>query len=102
MRRIFLCLVLLVCDLAAHAANILTNPGFEADSSATNIVGWMTYGANTYNETGATAHSGTNYFKVYQAFNGAVNRNGIFQDNISAPGVVFSANAGLTLFRVTK
>jgi len=92
MRRIFLCLVLLVCDLAAHAANILTNPGFEANSSATNIVGWMTYGANTYNETGATAHSGTNYFKVYQAFNGAVNRNGIFQDNISAPGVVFSAN----------
>jgi beta-glucanase (GH16 family) len=92
MRLFFLFLVFLFCDLAAHAANILTNPGFEADPSATNIVGWMTYGANTYNETGPAAHSGTNYFKVYQAFIGSVNYNGIFQDNISAPGVVFSAN----------
>jgi len=55
------------------AANVLSNPGFEADPAGETAAfsGWTAYGGNAYSETGpATAHSGTNYFKVYQAFNG--------------------------------
>ncbi len=93
----FLCLLLLASSLAlvdaARADNILTNPGFESDPGPSqNIVGWTRYGPNDYNETNSPARTGSNYFKVYQAFTGLVNSSGIYQDNISAPGVVFSAN----------
>ena len=48
---------------------------------------------NAYSETSATqARSGTNYFKVYQAFNSQVNYTGVYQDYISGPGVVYSAD----------
>jgi hypothetical protein len=77
------------------AGNLLTNPGFESDPSGPNqtILGWTQYGGNTYSETSLTlAHSGTNYFKVYQQFNGQVNYTGIYQDYIPGPGAVYSAN----------
>ena len=77
------------------AGNVLTNPGFESDpiGQTTNLPGWTAYGGNAYGETGLTfAHSGTNYFKVYQAFNGQVNYTGIYQDYISGPGATYSAN----------
>jgi len=74
------------------AANVLSNPGFELHGQSTNLFGWNAYGGNTYNETGAAAHSGTNYFKVYQNFSGAVNYSGIYQDYISGPGASYTAD----------
>jgi beta-glucanase (GH16 family) len=76
------------------AGNVLTNPGFESEVAGQNsdVVGWNSFGANTYIETGTNAHSGTNFFKIYQAFNGSVNYNGISQDYISGPGASYTAN----------
>ena len=76
------------------AASVLSNPGFESDGHGQNqnLAGWNTFGANNYSETGSIAHSGTNYYKVYQAFNGVVNDTGIYQDYISGPGAVYSAD----------
>ncbi|HXC35662.1 MAG TPA: family 16 glycosylhydrolase, partial [Candidatus Acidoferrales bacterium] len=73
----------------SEAANVLSNPGFETG----NLGGWTTYGANTsVLNNPAAAHSGNDYFKVYQAFNSQINYNGIFQDNVSGPGAVYSAD----------
>lgn len=82
------------CALTSRAANLLSNPGFEADgASSTNLPGWTTFGANHYNEfDSSVAHTGANYFKVYQAFNGTVNNNGIYQDYISGPGATYTAD----------
>jgi beta-glucanase (GH16 family) len=79
---------------SALAGDVLTNPGFELDPSGQNsdIIGWTLYGENTYNETGTNAHSGSNYFKVYQAFSGSVNYDGIYQDYISGPGATYTAD----------
>jgi beta-glucanase (GH16 family) len=77
----------------ARAVSLLSNPGFESGLTGTNtaLPGWQSYGANTYIETNATiAHSGTNYLKVYQAFTGSVNYDGVDQDYISGPGAVYS------------
>jgi len=78
----------------SKAANVLGNPGFESDGVASaNLPGWQSYGANHYNESdNSIAHTGTNYFKVYQAFNGTVNYSGIYQDYISGPGASYSAD----------
>jgi beta-glucanase (GH16 family) len=96
MKKLFLIASVVVAGLFASAnpaaaADLLTNPGFELDQSQT-LTGWTSYGPNGYNETGAPAHSGTNYYKVYQAFNGAVNYTGIYQDYISGPGATYSAD----------
>jgi beta-glucanase (GH16 family) len=73
-----------------HAADLLTNPGFEAGQTP---VAWNTYGDNVYVLTSsALAHSGTNYLKVYQEFIGAVNYSGVYQDNLSGPGAVYAAD----------
>jgi beta-glucanase (GH16 family) len=72
-----------------HAANILTNSGFETAS----LAGWTPFGANNYSQSGAgVAHGGVNYCKVYGQFNGATNYTGIYQDNPSAPGAIYSAD----------
>jgi beta-glucanase (GH16 family) len=72
-----------------HAANILTNSGFETAS----LAGWATFGPNNYSQSGASAaHSGANYYKVYGQFNGSYNYTGIYQDNPSAPGAICSAD----------
>jgi len=71
------------------AANILGNPGFETG----NFTNWTTFGPNNYVLSGASqAHSGTCYYKVYGAFNGAYNYTGIYQDNFTAPGAIYSAD----------
>lgn len=76
------------------AATLLSNPGFETDGAGQNqsFPGWQIYGPNSYSETAAaSAHGGTNYLKVYQAFNGATNFDGIYQDYISGPGASYAA-----------
>jgi beta-glucanase (GH16 family) len=81
-----------------HGGDLLTNPDFELDPPGpTNVIlGWNTYSAssgNVLSETSAAiAHNGTNYFKVYQAFNGTLNYSGIYQDNLSGPGAVYAAD----------
>jgi beta-glucanase (GH16 family) len=95
--RLLPCLVLAACFLHGrlHAANLLSNPGFESDvpGQSGSLPGWQTYGANTYSLTNAAiAHSGITYFKVYQAFNGMTNLNGIYQDYASGPGATYAAN----------
>jgi beta-glucanase (GH16 family) len=81
-----------------HAANLLTNPGFETDPQGqTNVIFcWNAYSGssgNVWSETSATlAHGGTNYLKVYQAFTSSTNYNGVYQDNISGPGATYAAN----------
>lgn len=78
-----------------HAANLLSNAGLEYDAQGPNqnFAGWQTYGQNAFSETSVTAaHTGSNYFKVYQAFNGQLNYTGIYQDYISGPGAVYQAD----------
>src|SRR5260370_14079677 len=73
----------------AAAANALTNPGFETPG----LAGWMTFGPNNHSEnTAGIAHGGVNFYKVYGAFIGAQNYTGIYQDNLSAPGAIYSAD----------
>lgn len=81
--------ILAIAAMPLRAANLLSNPGFETGD----LGGWTTYGANTYVlDNSAIAHGGNYFFKVYQAFNSQINYNGIFQDNVSGPGVVYSAD----------
>jgi len=80
---------------AALAGNVLSNPGFESDpvGQTTTLLGWIAYGGNAFSETSPTlAHGGTNFFKVYQAFNGQVNYTGIYQDYVSGPGASYTAD----------
>src|SRR5580692_6049261 len=89
------CFILAAAVTPLLAGNLLTNPGFELDPTGqtTTMPGWISYGVNAYSETSAIlAHSGTNYFKVYQSFSGSVNYTGVYQDYISAPGTVYSAD----------
>jgi beta-glucanase (GH16 family) len=89
---IAICFCLSLPAMPALAGNILSNPGFESDPIGT-LLGWTAYGGNAYSETSpAVAHGGTNYFKVYQAFNGQVNYAGVYQDYLSAPGAVYAAD----------
>ncbi|HEX3797760.1 MAG TPA: glycoside hydrolase family 16 protein [Verrucomicrobiae bacterium] len=72
----------------AQISNVLSDPGFE-----NGLTGWSAFGGNTYSQTDATqAHSGNNYFKIYQAFNGQVNYNGIYQDYPATVGATFTAD----------
>ena len=73
----------------AGAANVLSNSGFETPG----LAGWTTFGANNYSEnTAGIAHGGVNFYKVYGSFIGAQNYTGIYQDNLSAPGAIYSAD----------
>lgn len=89
---------LLAITSTARGTGLLVNPGFELDPQGETsvVLGWQSYSGssgNVLSETSAAiAHRGTNYFKVYQAFNGSVNYNGIYQDNISGPGASYSAD----------
>ncbi len=79
----------LLFAIEAGAANILTNPGFETPG----LAGWTAFGPNNYSEnTAGIAHGGVNYYKVYGSFIGAQNYTGIYQDNLSAPGAIYSAD----------
>ena len=79
----------LLFAIEAGAANILTNSGFETPS----LADWITFGPNNYSEdTPGIAHGGANFYKVYGSFIGTQNYTGIYQDNLSAPGAVYSAD----------
>lgn len=79
----------LLFAIEASAANVLTNRGFVTPD----LAGWMTFGPNNYSEdTPGIAHGGTNFYKVYGAFNSVQNYSGIYQDNLSAPGAIYSAD----------
>src|SRR5258708_38072494 len=79
----------LLFAIEAGAANVLTNPGFETPG----LAGWTTFGPNNHSEnTPGIAHGGTNFYKVYGSFIGAQNYTGIYQDNLSAPGGIYSAD----------
>lgn len=78
-----------------QTSNLLNNPGFESDPSGQNqsVVQWQLYGPNIFNESGtSTAHSGTNYFKVYSWLNNQVDYSGCYQDYISGPAATYSAD----------
>ena len=76
--------------LFLRATDLLTNPGFEF---AQTPVAWNSYGDYVFVETSSgQAHSGTNYLKVYQEFVDYVNYTGVYQDNLSGPGAVYSAD----------
>jgi len=70
-----------------HAANILTNSGFETGD----FTGWTTFGGNNYVQSGG-AHSGVDYYKVYGAFNTTSNYTGVYQDIPSTPGAAYTAD----------
>src|SRR6266403_1919180 len=71
-----------------HAANILTNPGFETSD----FTGWTTFGANNLVQSGGSPHGGADYYKVYGQFSGASNYTGIYQDIPSTPGAAYTAD----------
>ena len=86
--RFALALLLILAGFqAAHAANILVNPGFES-----NLTSWQTYGANNYVLTDGHAHTGSGYYKVYGQFNGNENLTGLYQNISAAPGNVYTAD----------
>ncbi len=81
--------------MPAFAGDVLSNPGFESDpmGETMSVAGWAPYGGNVYSESSQTlSHGGTNYLKVFQAFNGQVNYTGVYQDYISSPGAVYAAD----------
>lgn len=82
---------LAIASNGQSSGNLLSNPGLELDQGQT-LPGWQRFGPNVYNETAAVAHDGTNYLKVYQNFSGAVNYSGAYQDYISGPGAIYSAD----------
>jgi len=90
----------------AGAANLLVNPGFEANSGHVVPTGWTRYEPPTAQHFGSPplgnffveqiagiAHSGIFYFKEWGAsYNGTNNVAGIYQDLSSAPGSVYQAS----------
>ncbi len=87
--------LLALLNSAAAAGNVLKNSGFEADSPGEHkhILAWHGQNSgNTLNETGMLARSGSNYFKVFQAFSGTTNYSGIYQDIASGPDAAYSAD----------
>ena len=86
---VFVAIITLLFTGTLNAANILINSGFEAGS----LTNWTAFGGNNYSVSDASiAHDGVNYYKVYGQFNSTTNYTGIYQDNPSAPGAIYSAD----------
>jgi beta-glucanase (GH16 family) len=86
---VFVAIITLQFTEILHATNILINSGFEAGS----LTNWTAFGGNNYSVSDASiAHDGVNYYKVYGQFNSTTNYTGIYQDNPSAPGAIYSAD----------
>jgi len=86
----------LLFGMSAQAANILVNPGFEADGNHGNgapITAWSFSTADPYwINVDSYAHSGANYYKVWGAFNGNPNWSAVWQDNSCLPGAKYQAD----------
>jgi hypothetical protein len=82
------------------AANLLVNPGFEANSGRAVPTAWTRFAPptaqvppNLWIEGQIPPHSGNYYYKEWGAcYNGTNNAAGIYQDFSSAPGSVYQAN----------
>lgn len=101
----FLALVasLVLATGSVPAANILVNPGFEADNGHVVAVGWTyfsppppsNYFGDYWVESAVPAHSGTYYWKEWGALYLPAPTNnvaGIYQTFSSAPGTVYQAS----------
>ncbi|MGA2870923.1 MAG: glycoside hydrolase family 16 protein, partial [Verrucomicrobiota bacterium] len=86
-------LVFFATVAGSRAESLLSDPGFESSAQGQNPAGWTAYGGDAYVISNPDIiHSGTNCLKVYQAFSGAVNYTGVYQDYISGPGAVYAAD----------
>jgi hypothetical protein len=87
------------CGNLAHSANILLNPGFEADGNHGSGVQPANWTGNPsgpwYINTDNKAHAGNNYYKVWGAFNGGVNVQAVYQDKPTLPTSTFQADGWL-------
>jgi beta-glucanase (GH16 family) len=87
-----LCFTCLASGYPCFATNVLSNPGFEKGPAGNPVTDWQWYGQNWNTLTvidPAHAHSGSNYFKVYGAFTGVDNFNGVYRDVYCAAGATF-------------
>ncbi len=90
---ILMFLIVLVLNPKSYGSGLLSNPGFESGIQNKNIPGWNSYGGNAYVITNpGIARTGANSLKVYQAYTGAANYTGVYQDYISGPGAIYSAD----------
>src|ERR1700731_3118187 len=73
---------------AAHAGQILSNPGFEAGFN-----NWAIYSSQTWNYaiTTANVHSGANALKLFGQYNGAPNWTVVQERSVCAPGCTYAA-----------
>ena len=80
----------------AQAANILINPGFEADGnhgSGIQPQGWTGGpGGPWFINSDYNAHTGNNYYKVWGAYSGNTNVQSVYQDNSSLPTSTYNAD----------
>jgi hypothetical protein len=94
---------LLLASGPAQGANLLVNPGFEANSGHVLPTGWTYfspppppgYFGNYWIESGALAHSGSLYWKQWGALYLPAPTNnvaGIYQEFSSAPGSIYQAS----------
>jgi hypothetical protein len=101
--RLSLAAGLLLAGTTAPGSNLLVNPGFEsAPSGHTVPAGWTYYSDQTspsyfgdyWVEQGTRAHSGTFYWKQWDALNNSAQTDvaGIFQDFSSAAGSAYQAS----------
>ena len=92
---------LILAGQPLQAANILINPGFEADgghSLNSSAAGWSItpgYGGQAYINQDAYAHAGNNYYKVWGQFNGAPNTTLLWQDKSSLATSAYQADGWL-------
>jgi len=94
--------VFILAASTAGAANLLVNPGFEADNAKARIVptGWTYFSPPTapnpgdyWIENNVPAHSGSFFWKQWNAvYNGTNNVAGLYQDFGSAPGSSYQAS----------
>jgi hypothetical protein len=104
-RLLALAAALIFCTRPVEAANLLVNPGFEANSDHVVPTGWARFEPPTASHFGnglgdfyvehvaGIAHSGTFYFKEWGAcYNGTNNVAGIYQDLSSGPSSTYQAS----------
>src|ERR1035441_7792859 len=98
---------LLLAASPAQASNLLVNPDFETPPNGQHVpTGWTRFSPPTsrldywVEHLPAVAHSGTYYWKQWNAlYNGTNNVAGIYQDFSSAPGSTYQASGWFFTYR---